>query len=310
MTEEKKVSTPFTPIAGLAIIFLLFCPSFLFPEEISEGVLSGIKLCVFNVVPSIFPFFIIADAAAALSGSLGESFLGRVFEKIFRLPRQSVSAYLLGNICGFPIGVTCASGLYKSGAISKKDAEQLIGFSNNPSFAFVTTAVGLGMFGSFKLGLLLYFNVLFSSLIVGFLFRKKDAKILKNKVILKQKFDFVASVKNAGLSSVTVSSYIIFFSALSGLLVYILGDGLIGAFFVMVCEVSGASSFISSNPLFTGALAFVLTALSLTFSGFSVHLQARSIAAPELSFCKYYLMKISAVLICVPISLGVYHLVF
>ncbi len=302
MTDKKKSALPYEkkphPIFSLIIIFLLLSPTFLYPKEISEGVFHGIRLCAFNIIPSIFPFFIIADAAAALSGDVGESPLGKIFERFFHLPRAALSAFLLGNICGFPIGVKCSSELYKNGALTKKEAEHLIGFSNNPSFAFVTSAVGLGMFRSFKLGVGLYFSVFLSSVLIGFLFREKDINNEKRLVIPRQRFDFVNSVKNAGLSSVTVCSYIIFFCALSGLLIHTLGDGLIGTVLVILQEVSGASALISQSPYFGKKVALILTSMALGFSGFSVHLQARSIAAPEISFGKYYLMKAISPFIC------------
>ncbi len=306
MTSDRKVKKrreKAPPIIGLLVIVLLICPAFLFPKEISEGILFGIKLCVFNIIPSVFPFFVIADAVFALSGSLGESFLGKIFSRIFNLPKEAFGAFVLGNICGFPLGVKGASELYAHGALTKKEAEYLIGFSNNPSAAFVITAVGLGMFGSIRTGLALYSVLIISAVITGLIFRGNCIKSDKTRIISRQKFKFVESVKNAGISSITVSSYIIFFSAVSGLVLNLFGDGIIGLLGVMLSEVSGGVSFISTMPFFGIKTALVLSCVTLSFSGFSVHLQSRSLAAKELSFFKYYIMKITQAVISAMIML-------
>lgn len=277
---------------GIMAIILLITPAFLFPKEISDGVLRGIKLCALSVIPSVFPFFIISDAIFFFSDSLGDSMLSKAFSRAFNLPPHAISAFVTGSICGFPIGVKLASELYLRGEIDKNEAERIIGFSNNPSLAFVVSAVGVGMLGSLKIGVLLYFTLIFSALITGLLFREKRTFFNKTSVIPRQSFNFVDSVKNAGFASFTVSSFIIFFSAVSGIIVKLCKNKALAAVGVMMTEISGgAIQIISSHP-FGAQGTLAMLAAGFAFSGFSVHLQARSIATPELSFKKYYIMKL------------------
>lgn len=296
MTERKKRNAPrgaLSEYISISAVILLLCPTFLFPKEISDGVLDGIKLCVTNVIPSVFPFFIIADAISCLSGGLSESILGKIFSHVFHLPKEAVSAFLCGCICGFPVGVKMASDLYGRGILSKKESEHLIGFSNNPSVAFVTTAVGVGMLGSLKAGIIIYITVITSAAAVGIIFRQKKSDFRNVGVISKQKFDFVLSVKNAGFASVGVSSYIIFFSAASALVLKIFGAKIITVIFFLLSEVSSSCKFISHSELFDKRMMLSLICTALAFSGFSVHLQAKSLANSKLSFAKYYIMKIA-----------------
>ncbi len=289
-SEKRKAKKRKFPLSS-AIIILLLTPAFLFPKEISDGVLHGLRLCVTNVIPSVFPFLIIADAIYSLSEGDGAGVFSRIFSRFFSLPPIAASVFFCGCVCGFPIGVKMTSELYERGILKKGQAEYIIGFSNNPSVAFVTSAVGLGMFGSFGVGILIYFVIVLSALAVGVIFKQNGQKQENNYIIIRQKFNFVDSVKNAGYSSITISSYIIFFSALSGLLLHVLGNGILGLLGCMLSEVSGGVLHICASPLFGRKIALILTAVTLGFSGFSVHLQARSIASKKLSFAKYYLMK-------------------
>ena len=306
MTESKISAKKHTLVTAAAVI-LMICPAFLFPKEISDSVLDGMRLAAFGVIPSVFPFLIVSDALISISdGEYG--FFSRVFSKIFGVSKSGFSAFIAGSVCGFPVGVKVSSELYESGAIKKDEAERLIGFCNNPSLAFVISAVGLGIFGSLKIGLALYLAVVASAVLSGLLFRKKPSKIVKTEIIARQKFDFVASVKNAGFSCVAISSYIIFFSAVSGLARHVLGLGPLTLLISALSEVSGGVNFVARSSIIPSQYILSSVAFVLAFSGFSVHLQARSLACRELSFRKYYLMKFiqavfAAILMLLPMLL-------
>lgn len=291
-TKSERKSKAHIPIS-IIVILLILTPTFLFPKEISRGVFDGIMLSVKNVIPSIFPFLVIADVLYALSEGEECGRLGKLFSRLFHLPPSCLGTFACALVCGFPIGVKLASELYEKGALTKKQAEHLIGFSNNPSTAFLVSGVGLGIYGSVGVGAALFFSVSLAAVFVGLFFRTNDKISQNTPIIIKQKFNFVESVRNAGFSSLAISSYIIFFSALSGLVVHLVGDGLLGLFGTMLSEVSSSVSLIGKSSLLPREWALSLTAAALGFSGFSVHLQARSLASKKLSFAKYYLMKIT-----------------
>ncbi len=290
------------PAAALIVLALLVSPAFLFPKELSSGVLFGLCLSFECVIPSVFPFFVIADAIASFGGGIEDGMLGRLFSKIFRLPARALEAFVLGNVCGFPLGVKAASDLYERGEITKKEAEHLIGFANGPSLAFTLGAVGTGMLGSVKYGFILYSSLVISSATVGFLFRSKSEIINKPSLISRQKFDLVSSIKNAGFNSVTVSSYIIFFSAVSALLRSLIKSEPLALLAVVFSEVSGAAAYISSAAFLPPRIGLALMASALAFSGFSVHLQSRSLAHSDISFIKYYIMKAVQAPLCAALT--------
>ena len=285
--KAKKSSIIF-PVLGL--VFLLFMLAF--SGEISKGTLYGIRLCVFRVVPSVFPFLILSDALRCVLGN-ENGHASRIFSRLFGISAGGFSAFISGCVCGFPVGVKVASELYESGSIDKTEAERLIGFCNNPSPAFVISAVGVGIFGSFKVGLALYITLIISALFCGLIFRKKRAKIHNMRDIARQKFDFVDSIKRSGTSCITICSYIIFFSALLEAIKAIVGNGVVALVSAMLFEVAGGVSYVGENANIPITFKLILVAFTLGFSGFSVHLQARSLASSDLSFKCYYLMKIT-----------------
>ena len=305
--EDRYIKKDIKVYINIAGAFLLLIPALLFSEVLREGVIYGIRLSAFGVLPSIFPFFIIADALGSMSfGTRG--IFSRIFEKIFSISGEGARAFIIGNVCGFPLGVKLSSELYESGVISKKEAERLIGISNNPSLAYVISGVGVGIIGSLKAGVSLYISIVISTALVGLVFRRARVKNSNLALNSRQRFDFVQSVKSAGLSSLSVCSYIIFFSAITNLLRFIVGDGLVGTVLTSILEVSGGVSFVSHSEILSDVFLLPCLSFILGFSGFSVHMQARSVASNNLSFKKYYVMKVLEGLISSSIVIPVYIL--
>ena len=284
------------PLINTLTVILLFCPAIFLPRAISDGVIYGIKLAVFNVIPSVFPYLVASDAICALLG--GDGVFSRAFAKIFKTSKNALTVFIIGAVCGFPLGVKVASDQYRDGAIKKEDVEHLIGFSCNPGIAFAIGGIGTGILGSFKSGLALYLSVVFSALICGFLFKPKCNIYSNTHDISRQNFDFVASIKNAGACSVTISSYIIFFSAVLGLIKHVFKNSLITLFFAIALEVSNGIKYVTGTNALPSDFILPTVAFALAFSGLSVHLQARSLTPKEISFKKFYLMKFFQGIIC------------
>ena len=109
-----------------------------------EYLKNGLGLCAKNVIPSLFPFMVLSELIVAFgAGDMISSVIGRPVGKIFGISGKGSTAFILGAVCGFPIGARTALRLYDSGAISKRDCELLLTFTNNPSGACVIISVGV-----------------------------------------------------------------------------------------------------------------------------------------------------------------------
>ena len=193
---------------------LLLCITMLcFSKEMKLGVLEGIRLSSEILIPTLFPFFILSDYWSKNFYISEKSVLSKLFVRLFYIPPCGLLAFITGIICGFPLGVKVARDLYDRDGIDQGQLTRLCGFSNNPSMAFVISGVGLGIFGSVSIGILLFLSCLLSAFACGVLFRQEETKVTKHANISRQKFNLIESIKNAGLTSITVSSYVIFFSA-------------------------------------------------------------------------------------------------
>ncbi len=292
---------------GIIIFFIIALILLLYGNESKEAVIFGIKLSALSIIPAIFPFFILSDLLLVSFTNSG-GFARRLFERIFHISGSALPTFIIGLVCGFPLGVKGACELYKDKRISKEECERLSGFVNNPSLAFVISGVGLGMLGSIKHGVMLYFSVMLASIMTGYMFRIKRYKTHISEYNTKQKFNLTLSIKNAGQSSLLVSSYIIFFSMILGILSAVVKSSTLVSLLSPIFEVGNATKLLSANTAFSPVLTFSLIAFALGFSGLSVFMQAASFLPPGISRKKILLMKITEGIISALIAFVIYLL--
>lgn len=277
-------------------------------ESIKKGVVSGLSFSFMTLIPTLFPFFILSDLWSSNFNIKEDGVIGRAFEKLFGINGTALTSFLSGLVCGFPIGVKSAACLYDAKKISKEEFERLTGFVNNPSVAFIISGVGVGIFGDIYIGILLYVSIILSSVAVGIIFRKRLLIQQNTAVISRQRFNLVNSIKNAGMTSIAVASYIVFFSGVVGICESFIKNELILSLISSLLEVGSAARIIGELTNITQLSKLFFAAFALGFSGLSVHLQALSFFPEGASFKKYFLMKLIQGVLSAAIIIPLYHL--
>ena len=285
---------------------LLLCILFLFSSAPIKSVKHALLLCYTTVIPAIFPFMIVSTlilrtGAHRLIGSL----LSRPMKLIFGCSEKASVAVALGYLCGFPIGALSAASLYNNGEISKNELKRLLLFVNNPSAAFVISGVGLGVFGSARVGRLLYLSVLIPSVLIGIASRSffRDEKA-PNYLAKAQKSDkserltltLTRAIGESAVKMLTVCACIVFFSVPVGIINEIFADigahptlcAILSSFF----EVFGGCG--ASGGLSSPVQALMICAFACSWSGLSVHLQVSSVLEKcDVSLMPYLLSKLA-----------------
>lgn len=292
--RTKNASSVFT-----AVIILLFSLGLvLFPAEATKSARDALTVCINSVIPSLFPFFVVSRL---ITGLRYTDFFGRVLNRVvcplFGTGSAS-SAFILGITGGYPIGAATCVSLYKSNLCSKEESEHLLAFCNNSGPAFIIGAVGVGIYSSVKLGTLLFLIHVLAAITVGILFRLFSPIKCHNKkqshhnTNIKLPFHsiFIGAVSGALSSCLSISAYIVLFSAFVSVLnqfnilpllsllpakLFNVDSSVISALLSGVFEVTvGTYSLAACNSL---QLSFILTAFLLGWGGLSVHCQTLGI---------------------------------
>ena len=310
--QPLKIMLSTCGVLGL-LAFLLFHPA----ESLSCAK-AGMTLWLNTLIPTLLPFIILTGVLTHMDGI--QKTLPRL-EPFFRvlLGVNSWSGYIfiLGMLCGYPLGAKLASDLYVSGRISKKEALYLTTFCNNPSPAFVITYLGklclkdavptrlifISIFSADMICMLffrfiIYKNRIYSSLIPATSFAKTSGTIShKNENILD------TCIMNGFETMARLGGYILLFSILAGCIRYYHPFPAFWQYLILsFTEITTGLSLIAVSGL-PVTIRIIISVAAAASGGLCILAQTRSILHRDLSLLPYMFSKC----ICAMLSAGILY---
>ncbi len=292
---------------SLTFMILLIIFVSLFSEEVTAFTLDGLRLAIKHVIPSAFPAMLLSDLYVSYGTPESISVLRVLFSGMFGIGPSGLRAYVLGNLCGFPLGARAAAEAYERGELCRGEAERLIPLSSNPSAAFVIGGVGLGMLGNTKLGILLLISLYASSIVCGIVFRTKPKynSIMPDRT--RQSYNLIKSISSSAESSLIITAFVTAFSIVGGFIEKYVRGKLLRTVMLSVCEVTVGVKYFSVFNEYGAITSFGLIAFTLGFGGISVMLQSAAfIKKSKLSMSKYVPMKLLQAFLCAFIAVLLY----
>mgnify|MGYP004466472153 FL=1 len=272
----------------VVILSVFFVLLFVFSKDISFSIIFSISIWKDNLLPSLFPFFVMSDLLLAYGFvDIISFFLGAIMTKWFYLPKDAAFAFFVSLFSGFPSGSKYVNDLLNAKKISIDDANYLIMFTHFANPFFIVTTIGLFLLSNVKAGYIILISHILSNIIVAFIFRKKKV-ILNNDNNYKKAFylsspdkPFITILTNSIFKSfktlVNMLGIIMIFLMITTIIKKIIPltgitNGLLSGFLEMTQGVKYISSLDISLPI----KASILSAI-VSFSGLSVHFQVKSI---------------------------------
>ena len=293
-------------IAGVLLALLL-----IEPFAAIEYMKKGLQLCAHSVVPSLFPFMIISEIIVESGvGKRVSTLISPLTKKLFGVINGGTFAFVLGTVCGFPIGARAAASMYDKGDMTRQELERTLTFCNNPSPAFIISTVGASIIGNRTAGVVIYVCVMLSAVTVGIftnIFMHKDSSgpVVRQEKDTKSSPDmaqtFTLAIRSAVSSMLNVCAYVTFFSAIVGcmgkVLVSLGMPQTVGTLLFGFFELSSGAA--SASNLGNTFLSAVACATFAGWSGMSIHFQIISVAGGRgISFKPYILAKAVQGIIC------------
>lgn len=261
----KKAKTYLAGLITAAITALLIINS----SRAKAGAISGSELCGNVIIPSLLPIMILSSTLSkSRFCELINAAFAPITRKIFHLPTFSSSAIFFGMIGGYPTGAVLTKELYRDGLISESEARRIMHFNICPGIAFCVNAVGSLYNDRHKTGFAIFFICVFSSVAIAFfegLLHKGDVQNFPgDKAAMNMSDAFCSSVRLTATSLLTMSCYIIFFSALCETVS-------IPSVFFPLFEITNGIFNSGKIPMFPYLCFF------MSFSGFCIHMQIAGI---------------------------------
>ncbi len=249
-----------------------------FSKDVIDTIKSSLDLCIYTLIPSLFPFLVLSRMMI-LSNSAEHvgKILHPITGRIFGLSENGSFLFVLGIICGYPVGAKCISDMYKNKKISLKEAERLLLFSNNSGPLFVIGSIGYGMYSDIRIGGFLYLSHILSAIVIGLITRKNNAKKSAIGPVSYKPF-FTQSVEDSMISVINISGYVIFFSAICAIINRLLPTELNVLKYALcsLMEITGGIKTISYTYSLTPQIKLLITSFLVGFGGICVFFQTKS----------------------------------
>lgn len=297
-------------LAGvLTVLYMVLL--IIFVGDVGEAVLKSLRVCFEVMIPSLYAFMIASGfvVSSNLYTILGKPF-GLVSRYIFRIPPEYFSVFLIGSIGGYPVGAKLLSDMYESGKIDSGTAERMLSYCYLAGPAFICGIVGVKLFSSVKVGLIIFAAIFSSNLIIAAVCGAGHNVPPKNGTEARLELSsekLVDSVYSGAKGMLSICAVIVFFSTIicmldkTGVLAYVsqklaLVTGMkysdANAAVRAVIEISSISS------LSRGDRSLIpLTASLLSFGGICVLMQVNGFLRGRLSPKRFYFFRISATII-------------
>ena len=283
---------------------------------VGQAVRQGLLLCGRSVIPSLFPFFVTVSFAVACG--------------FFALLRQlgipeSAAVFLLGIVGGYPVGGRTVGELYRSGGISKERAETLLTYCNNAGPSFILSIAGAGVFGSQRIGWVLYGIHVTAAVLAGWLLGSFGENPGGGGTGAKRRFIapikpvnvpieggnapflpavFVSVTRNAAFAMVNICGFVIFFLAVMALIRQTWPN--VPPVVLGLLELTGGVTLLENN-----AAGFCMAAALLGWGGVSIHCQTAAVLEDTgLSLKRYLLAKALQAVVSALLALGVCRFFF
>ncbi len=253
----------------LLFLLSLFLILIIFFSEISaSGIKKGIIISANIIIPSLFPFTVFVLIILKSGFTVKNKFLNNIIYKIFGLNFEMFFVFILSLIGGYPIGAKLIAELYHNKKLNKKSANIMLMYCVNAGPAFIISAIGIGLFKSNTVGIILLVSHLLSSLIAVVILSKNiKGKIatqnFKGNVTSVSKI-FVDSITDAARSMLQICSFIVFFSAIAAYFEYFLTN---------VPIINKISYFLEVTTAVTKTDNIIFVSFLLGFSGISIWFQ-------------------------------------
>lgn len=250
-----------------------------------EGAKDGIILCLYTVIPTLFPFCVLSIIFRSMISYQRASVL-HPFERLCGMPEGCGTIFLLGLLGGYPIGAICIEQAVKEKSITPHNAKYLRAVCNNAGPSFI-----IGMLSeSFRykpyLFILLLIQGLSAILSCLILCRKANSNF---RLFSQKTVKLTDAVKQACASMSNVCGIIVLFRVFMNIANHYLSSFVsteIWVALVGILELTNGVHLLTN--LMHEELIFMAAAGLLSFGGICVALQTISVSSPGAG--KHYLI--------------------
>lgn len=271
------------------LIFALILFLLLNSKILITSINNSIDIFVYKLVPALFPYLLITEILMRSNKIYDLSYgISYALYKLFRIPNHATATVIIGFLLGYPNAAKCVLKMYNEGQIDKRLANKLISFTSNANPSYIIATIGIGVFKSFDIGVLLAISHYLSAIIIGvFLTPSYNNNIIQQTKVNSNSFAKIYSpfdlLSTSILGSLKTLAYIFAYTTIFSLIPTVIFNvlnlpSIIKATIIGLCEISNGINNIQLLSVSLN-LKIVLTSFILSFSSLMILVQIFTFAS-------------------------------
>ena len=230
---------------------------------------------------SIFPFIILSDILIYFDYHIFlKNTIGKFISKLFNIDPNVSIIFILSLLTSTPNNAIYIKDMLDNNEIDISTANKIINYTFFPSISFVIGTIGVSIYNSFKIGLILWLLIFIYNILIGLFLRKENNNFI-NKTIIKKKETFFnmlkdSFIKGLNTSFIILGNLIIFTIVINLSNKYLNMNDILFAFISGLLEITSGIMNISNLNIYL-SYKLIFTFLIISFSSISVLFQAKSV---------------------------------
>ena len=262
----------------LTIILILFIKNI---DVVISSTYEASILFFTKVFVSIFPFIILIDILLYYDY---QDFLNKIFgnilSKIFNIDKNACIIFILSILTGCPSNAIYIKDMLDNKLIDIETSNRILLFSYFQSIPFIIGTIGIKLYNSLKIGLILWIFIFINNLLIGIYQKNIKQTIIQYKKTIK-KDKLISIIKKSIIKGITIS-----FDILGNLIIFTIIINLIkkliplnSIFLSFISGILEITNGINQVSLLNINIKYklLLTLFFLSFSGLSIIFQTTSI---------------------------------
>lgn len=247
-----------------------------------ESISYALNLWVNNLIPTLFPFFIISDILINYNfTNYIPNFFRKICKYLLNISDNMITILFLSMISGFPSNARNTRILYDDNEINLDEANHILIFSHFSNPLFILTTIGIFFFNNKAVGLIILISHYLSNFLLAILFRNYFVHQKNCSYIKKYRQNnfgkvFINAIKRAIDTTLLICGIVSMFMLLSAIFnntfsLNSYNSMLIKGIFEITIGIEALSK-LSITLIYKAVIASCF----LAFGGLSVHIQVLS----------------------------------
>lgn len=293
----------------LTIMFILLFTTLIIinPEKINNTILLSCNIFIKNIIPSLFPMYIIANMLIDIKiPKFLSNIFNNTFYKLFKVSGEASFIFFISILTGAPSNAKYINDLLETKNISINTAQKILLFSSFINPLFIINTTGTIFLNNTKIGIYLFLSHILSNILTGITLRnyKKDIKInqytslkdnlkdlnhnINNNNLFKT---ILTSIKNSIDPLLTIFSTLTFFLILINIL-NLNNNNIISILLSGILEMTTGLKMLSTS-LINYNLKIYISMFFISFGGLSIHAQIfNMLNKKKINYLPFFISKI------------------